>query len=381
MDLQESRKKIDKIDDELVKLFEERMAVSAEVAEYKRQTGKAVLDPARERAKMADISSKSKENMRSYMRVLYSLIFELSRAYQCSLLNKDSELYTNISKAIDTTPKVFPKEAKIACQGVEGAYSQAACQKLFAFPDINYYSSFRKVFTAIESGECDYGILPLENSTAGSVNKVYDLMIEHKFHIVRSVRVKIDHSLMAKKGTKLSDIKEIISHEQALNQCSAFISSLGKNVKVTAVENTAKAAETVSKSEKGDIAAICSKSCQDLYGLECLQSSIQDAGNNHTRFICISKKLEIYPGADRTSLMLVAPHSPGSLYRVLARFYALGINLQKLESRPIPNEDFEFMFYFDLDASIYSPEFIQLMCELDGLCDDFKYLGSYTEII
>lgn len=381
MDLKEARNKIDRIDSELVRLFQERMKASSEVAEYKRATGMAVYDPARERAIMADIAAKSDENMRSYMRVLYALIFELSRSYQCTLLNKGSELYSSIEKAIETTPKVFPKDAEIACQGVEGAYSQAACQKLFAFPDIKYYSSFGKVFSAIESGECDYGILPLENSTAGSVNKVYDLMIEHQFHIVRSVRVKIDHNLMVNEGADLSDIREVISHEQALNQCSAFLTSLGKDVKITPAENTAKAAEIVSKSDRTDIAAICSKNCADLYGLKCLRSSVQDAGNNHTRFICISKKLEIYPGSDRTSLMLVAPHSPGSLYRVLARFYALGINLQKLESRPIPNEDFEFMFYFDLDASIYSPEFVQLMCELDGLCDDFKYLGSYSEVI
>lgn len=380
MELSESRKLIDEIDDELIRLFEKRMAVCTEVANYKREHGLPVLDAARERSKLTDLAGKASPDMKSYIRVLYSLIFELSRSYQNKLLSSDSPLYKAIREAIDGTQRAFPKEARIACQGIEGAYSQAACEKLFEFPDIHYYSSFGKVFAAIEAGECDYGVLPLENSTAGSVNKVYDLMIEHDFSIVRSVRVKIDHNLMAKPGVKAEDIREICSHEQALNQCSKFIKSLGKNIKITPVANTAMAAEMVAKSERGDIAAICSRSCADLYGLSCVQSSVQDAGNNHTRFICISKNMEIYPGADKTSLMLVTAHKPGALYRVLSRFYAMGINLQKLESRPIPDKDFEFMFYFDLDTSIYSPEFVQLMCELDGLCDDFKYLGSYTEM-
>ncbi len=129
------------------------------------------------------------------------------------------------------------------------------------------------------------------------------------------------------------------------------------------------------------MAAISSRACAELYGLTCLASSIQDKGNNHTRFICISKDLEVYPGSDKTSIMMVLPHRPGSLYRVLARLYTLGINVTKLESRPIPDREFEFMFYFDLETSIYSEEFVQLICELDDLCEGFKYLGSYTEVV
>ncbi len=379
MDLTESRQKIDQIDNALIRLFEERMAVCTEVANYKRANGLPVLDAARERSKLADLSSKVAPDMKTYIRSLYSLIFELARTYEHKMMSKETNLFREIESAIERTRRAFPKEAKIACQGVEGAYSQTASEKLFDYPDIRYYSSFAKVFAAIEAGECDYGVLPLENSTAGSVNKVYDLMIEHNFHIVRSARVKVDHNLMARPGAKLEKITEIFSHEQALNQCSRFLKDL-PNVKITACANTAMAAQLVANSGRDDVAAICSQSCAQLYGLSTLAGAIQDAGNNHTRFICISKDLEIFPGADKTSLMLVTPHKPGALYRVLSRFYALGINLQKLESRPIADKDFEFMFYFDLDTSIYSPEFVQLMCELDGLCDDFKYLGSYTEM-
>ena len=137
----------------------------------------------------------------------------------------------------------------------------------------------------------------------------------------------------------------------------------------------------VADSPRGDVAALSSRYCADLYGLDCLADSVQDKGNNYTRFITISKDLEIYPGADKTSIMLSIPHKPGSLYRILARFYALGINLIKLESRPIPDRDFEFMFYFDLETPVYSREFIQLMNELGGVCEEFRYLGSYSEIV
>ncbi len=147
------------------------------------------------------------------------------------------------------------------------------------------------------------------------------------------------------------------------------------------VENTAVAAELVAKSGRTDVAAISSRSCMELYNLQCLAGPVQDKGNNRTRFICISKDLEIYPGSDKTSIMMILPHKPGALYRVMARLYVLGINVTKLESRPIPDRDFEFMFYFDLDTSIYSEEFVQLICELDELCEEFKYLGSYSEVV
>ena len=185
---------------------------------------------------------------------------------------------------------------------------------------------------------------------------------------------------MSKPGCKISDIKEIYSHEQAINQCSGFLNTL-TGVKVIPVENTAVAAQMVAQSGRKDVAALSSRACATLYGLECLAASVQDKGNNRTRFICISKNLEIYPGSDKTSIMMVLPHKPGALYKVLARLFVLGINVTKLESRPIPDRDFEFMFYFDLETSIYSEEFAQLMCELDELCEEFKYLGSYCEVV
>lgn len=381
MKLEEIRNEIDSIDKELVSLFIRRMKCSAEVAEYKKENNMPVLDASRERALLSKISDLSGEEYEEYSRTLYSTILSLSRSYQHKASNESSALYKEITDALESTSKLFPERAIVACQGVEGAYSQIAAERLFRAPDIVFFSNWEKVFSAIEAGMCRYGVIPIENSTAGSVKKVYDLMISKNFKIVRSVRVKIDHCLLAKKGTKLSDITEIFSHEQAINQCSAFLSSLGSKVKITPVENTARAAQIVAESERTDIASLSSRSCAELYSLETLVSSAQDNGNNHTRFICITNNTEIYPGADRTSLMIVAPHKPGSLYKILSRFNALGINLLKLESRPIPDRDFEFAFYFDLESSVYSPRLASLLAELERECDEFTYLGSYSEVI
>ena len=380
MDLNEIRSEIDKIDDELVRLFCQRMHAAAQVADYKKANNLPIFQPARERAKLQDVAEKAGPEMANYTRVLYSMLFELSRSYQSKRNGECSPLYRNITQAIEHTPKLFPQAPMVACQGVEGAYSQIACEKIFKNPFIMYFKSFEAVFSAIDQGLCQYGILPIENSTAGSVNKVYDLMIEHNFSIVRTFRLKIDHNLLVNPGTNLADIKEVYSHEQAISQCSRFLQGL-PGVTVVRCENTAAAAKRVAESGRTDVAALASRACIGLYGLESLAASVQDQGNNYTRFVCIAKDLEIYPGADRTSLMMVLPHKPGSLYKVLSRFYALGINLNKLESRPLPERDFEFMFYFDLETSVYSPQFRQLMGELPGLCEEFSYLGSYQEVV
>lgn len=380
MDLNEIRTQIDTIDDQMVKLFCQRMALSAQVADYKKANNLPIFVPQRERAILQKVAEQSGPVMENYARTLYSTLFELSRSYQNKRNNDVSPLFSEITDAIENTPKLFPQAPMVACQGVEGAYSQIACEKIFKSPFIMYFKNFEGVFSAIEKGMCQYGILPIENSTAGSVNKVYDLMIQHKFSIVRTFRLKVDHNLLVNPGTQLSDIKEIYSHEQAINQCAGFLHGL-TGVNVVPVANTAIASEMVSKSGRKDVAALSSRFCAELYGLDCLAASVQDKGNNHTRFICISKNLEIYPGADKTSIMMILNHKPGALYKVLARLYTLGINVTKLESRPLPDREFEFMFYFDLETSIYSEEFIQLMCELDDLCEEFKYLGSYLEVV
>jgi len=381
MNLDTLRDKIDQVDSSLLALFEERMDIVREIAARKEREGLPVLDRRREAAKLQAIEAKVRPELAPYAHTLYDTLFELSRSFQSGTRENVSPLFREIQDAIANTNPLFPPSATVACQGVTGAYSELAAGRLFQRPNIQYFKTFESVFTAIENGFCDYGVLPLENSTAGSVTKVYNLMRSHDFYIARSVRLKVDHNLLAPRGVKLEDIREIFSHEQAISQCAGFLEQLGPAVKITRAENTAAAAEAVAASDRRDAAAICSHSCMELYGLISLARDIQDRSNNYTRFICISRKLEIYPGADRTSIMLTTPHRPGSLYKVLGRLYALGINLLKLESRPLPDRDFEFMFYFDLETSIYSEEFAKLLDGMQDICDQFKYLGSYTEVL
>ena len=380
MDLNEIRDRIDDVDDKLISLFCERMKLSAEVAAYKREKGIPVIDMERERAKRNNIFEKSPEEFKEYLPLLYSVVFDLSRSNQNRLIGVGSLLTKDIEHAIECTPKLFPSNITVACQGVEGANSQLACDRLVSGAKIIYFQNFEGVFAAIDKGFCRYGVIPIENSLAGSVNQVYDLMQRHHFHIVRSIRQKIDHNLLVKPGVQLSEIREIHSHPHALSQCSEFLATL-KGVRVIPSQNTAIAAQMVATTERRDVAALASRACIKLYGLECLKSAVQDKDNNYTRFICISKDLEIFPGANRTSLMVSVSHEPGSLYKILSRFYSLNVNLIKLESRPLPDRDFEFMFYFDLDAPVYSPRFIQLLGELQGICESFTYLGSYSEMV
>ena len=378
--LEELRGQIDEIDQQMVELFKARMEAASQVAEYKKEKGLPVLDAGRERALLGKIADQAGEELADYAQSMYRTILSASRSYQNGKIGLGSKVYNGIREAISATPNLFPQRPTVACQGVEGAYSQIACDRLFKSPTIMYFQTFDHVFKAVESGMCQYGILPSENSTAGSVKAVYDLMLSHNFSIVRSARLKICHNLLTKHGTRLEDIKEVFSHEQAINQCADYLAGL-KGVKVTVVENTAMASKMVAESERTDVAALSSRFCAELYGLKILQENVQDQDNNYTRFICISKRPEIYPGADRTSLMMILPHKPGSLYNVLAKFYALNINLQKLESRPLPGREFEFMFYFDIEASVYAPEVERLFRDLEAESEQLRYLGTYNEVI
>lgn len=380
MELSEYRNKLDSIDEEILRLFSERMNIAAEIASWKQENSLPVLDVRREKEKLQRIEEMSDPELSDYTFTLFSMLMELSRSRQNRILHRESPETRVIEAALRDTPQLFPEKAIVACQGVEGAYSGIACEKLFARPSIFYFSSFDAVFTAVEKGLCRYGVIPVENSTAGTVNAVYDLMVKHDFRIVRSVRIKVDHNLLVRPGTRAEDITEIYSHGQALTQCAGFLQRF-PNAKIIPCENTAVAAKMVAESADPGVAALSSRSCAKLYGLEILMASVQDSDNNYTRFICISKNLEIYPGADHTSLMMVIRDEPGTLHHVLARFYVLGINMHKLESRPIPGRNWEYRFYFDLDTSVYSPKFIQLMGELGDICEEYEYLGSYSEVV
>lgn len=377
MDLDKIRTEIDSIDDKIFELYEQRMKLSAEVAEQKKENKLALVNKSREREILSRMSSKSEE-LKTYTRMLYNTLFSVSKSYQRSKLYGESEYRKKLSDAVNDSPRIFPNSGIIAVQGTEGAYSQQACDKIFPMGDIMYFKTFGHVFDAVNKGLCDFGILPIENSSNGSVKEVYDLMLEKNFYIVRSYKLFIKHVLLAKEGTAMGNITEIVSHPQALEQCSEFLKEY-PNIKTTYFSNTAAAAKYVAESDRNDIAAISSKYCAELYGLNVVKEDIQNSENNYTRFICIAKDMLLYPGSGKVSLMLTAPHEPGGLYHVMAKFAALGLNITKLESRPISGSDFEFMFYFDFEGSIESEGVLELIDEFHRSSDRFAFLGNYQE--
>ncbi len=379
MNIQSARKEIDRIDDEILKLFSERMRIGSELGKIKQAGNLPIENSEREREILLKITKESGENLQSCARILFSTLFELSKSCQRRQSSEFGNFSEMILNSLNNTPKLFPSMAKVGCCGVPGAYAQLAADRLFQLADITYFNDFNAVFQAVEKGLCQYGILPIENSTSGTIDQVYDLMLDHKFHIVRSCRLQVRHALLLPPGAEIADIKEVISHEQGLKQCAGFLKSLG-NVKRTAASSTAMAAKIVSESGRKDIAAIASCECAGIYSLHIAAENIQDRDSNYTRFICISRQPEIYPGASKISIMGVLPHKPGALYRLLARFAVLGVNLTKLESRPQRNENFEYMFYFDFEASLADPQVRQLLAELLADNGKFTFLGNYSEI-
>ena len=377
MDLQDYRKQLDQIDDQLAALFKRRMETVKLVADYKKEHGAPVMASDRERDILYRVTGLCGEELQEYTKILYSTLLELSRDYQEDRLTTgESALCRDILAAAEQSGD-FPSRAVVACQGTEGAYSQIACDKMFALPQILYFGRFDGVFRAVENGMCRYGILPIENSAAGSVTEVYDLMEKYNCKIVRSLKLKVEHCLLAKPGVKIGDIKEVVAHEQALNQCGDFLKS--SNVKVTVFDNNARAAKYVSQNERADIAAIASAGCADLYGLQILSDRVSNTDHNYTRFICISKNLEIYEGANKITFVASASHRPGSLYSLIAKFATRGLNISKLESRPIPGKDFEFRFYFDVDASVRNADTQAILGQLEKE-PFFTFLGAYSEV-
>ena len=379
LDLTEIRGKIDKLDDELAALFVRRMALCAEVAAYKKQTAKAVRDASRENAIIARLTDGLSEKDAKAVDKLYRAIFDISRASQQELLAGDvkkSALFDELQNAVKSD-RFVPSPA-VSCQGVEGAYSSLACRKLFEKPQILYFKDFESVFRSVESGLCRYGVLPFENSIHGSVTEVYDRLSKGKVKVAASVKLPIHHALLAADGRTLSDITEVYSHKQAVAQCSDFLAA-HRNIKVNICENTAMAAKMVAESDRRDIAAISSESCASLYHLHILGRDLQNSDVNYTMFYCITKEIEIVGEVDKAAFMFNIPNRTGSLADVLGRFAAYGINLIKIESRPICGKDFEFMFYCEADCKGLDEPLVRLLCELSQSLEVFRFIGAYKE--
>ena len=378
MELSEIRAKIDAVDDQLLSLFLERMALSEEVAAYKNEHHLPILNKQREREILAKVTEKAGDKER-YAHHLYSTLFELARSRQAELVSAPTRVAERIEAALKNGGEVFPQTGLVACQGVEGANSQVACDRLLPRGNIMYVKSFQAVAAAVESGLCRFGVLPIENSSNGSVRAVYQLLQEHDLSIVRSARLCIRHELLALPGVRPEDVTEIYSHEQAIGQCSKFLGGL-KDVKIIPCGNTAAAAKMVAESGSPTAAAISSHPCAALYGLNCISDRIQDSDNNYTRFICVTKKPVIYAGANRVSLIIAFENKPGALYDILSKLAALDINMTKLESCPVAGSDFEFIFFLELEASVQDPGVRAMLEEMERSCAQFQFLGSYAEV-
>ena len=380
MELTEIREKIDRLDADILKLFLDRMDLSKEIAEVKARENMPILNKEREREILRRVGEKSGE-YELYTHRLFSTIFELSRTYQRKFRTTGSNVRSFIERSLEDSPELFPETGLIACQGVEGAYSQMAADRMFPRGNIVYVKTFEAVFDAVQSGLCQFGVVPIENSSNGSVRAVYDLLQTKDVSVVRSERLCISHELLVKPGVKLSEIKKIVSHEQALGQCSEFLKSLGDKVEIEKMDNTAVAAKYVAQCADPGVAALSSSNCAELYGLEALSCGrIQNSDNNYTRFICITKKPTVYPGANRITLVLSCEHRPGALYDVLSHISALELNLIKLESCPMVGHDFEFLFFFEIDASVRDPKVVDMLESLEHSCRSLRYLGNYQEV-
>ena len=271
-----------------------------------------------------------------------------------------------------------PAPAAVAAQGVPGAYSHQACTPLWPQCRPQVYRQFDDVFAAVESGRATVGVLPIENSTEGSVLPVYRLLGQHRLYIVDTTQVAVEHCLLGLPGAALDAVGEVYSHPQALGQCRRFFEE-HPHLRPHESSNTAAAAEMVAAAGDQSIAAIASEVCAELYGLSVLRRGVQDQGRNRTRFIAVMAQPVIAPTADRVSVCAVLPHVQGSLFRFLAQFESQGLNLQKIESRPIPDRDFEFLFYLDFSGNLRQPGLADFLDQLQKSCEYLQFLGNYPD--
>lgn len=376
MNLNDMRDKIDELDLQILKLFEERMDVCRAVSDYKKEHSLPIFQPQRETELIEKIQKTSNPAYKKESAVLFTDIMDISKTVQRQEENPFSEIM-NTNTDMIKTEQAPRTNVKVACPGVPGSYSHMAANKVFTDSEFIFCQTFEQVFDAVDTHTVDFGIVPIDNSTAGSVREVYELIRRHKFYINFETEIKIEHCLAAKKGTRIKDIKKITSHEQALAQSSEYIKSLGIPTEFS--ENTAISAKYVSESSE-PAAAVCSELCAGLYDLEILDSSIQNNDENYTRFICISKKVYPSKAAESIAVSLSIPNTSGSLYRLLTKFAVIGVNMTKIESKPMGNKNFDTIFYIDFTANILDASTTSLLNNLSEELLYFNFLGNYIKI-
>ena len=376
MTLDELRNEIDEIDRQLIELFAKRMQAIESVAVIKKENGLTIYNSSRERAIIERVQSSVEPKFSFYASSFCSHLLELSKALQREIISQGhtNEYFT----AIINTIRKEVINPRVCVQGAIGSYSMEAAQMMYPDCQITHLSKWKDVLNDVEAGICDYGVLPVENSSAGSVNEVYDLLIKHRHFIVKALPLSVDHYLLGIRGANLNDITNVYSHAHAFPQCSEFFAKHYKLQKI-AFANTAMAAEFVAKAGRKDYAAIAAKECAHIYGLDIIAKSIQMNSDNTTRFVSVSKIPEIDDNANKISIVFTLPHLTGSLYRTLSRFALAGLNLNKIESRPNAEKNFEYYFYVDFTGSIKSKNILTLLSALKDELPVFAFLGNYSE--
>jgi chorismate mutase/prephenate dehydratase len=366
------RSSIDDIDKSILELFYKRMDICKQVAQYKKDNNLPVFQSGREQQIFDKIRSMSPENLEDASVSLFASIMEISKVLQQREIFSDIDFIK--SDVFDISGS---KKFRVGCPGTIGANSHTATLQIFPNDEIKFYTGFEDVFKAILNNEIDYGIVPIHNSTAGSVIQTYELLEKYDFYINATTKVEISHCIATREGVNKEDIKYVYSHPQALSQCSSYIKE--HSYIAESYSNTALAAEMVSKSDE-PFAAICSETSANEFGLKILKKGINDVYPNYTKFICISKNCQISENADTISIVLTLPNECGSLYKMLTKFFVNNLNMQKIESRPLKNGSFDVKFHIDFEGNINNPKVCALLHDLKNNIESFKFIGNYSEI-
>ena len=374
-DLKKIREEIDLTDDEIVRLFQHRMELTAEVAQYKIETGKAVFDRERERQKLEKLTGQADSTFNAKgIQELFQQIMSISRKRQYQLLTENG-----VEEMVDYTQvEHLPTHgAKVVFQGEVGAYSFGAMKEFFDDSIQSFHvDTWKEAMESIKEGAADYAVLPIENSTAGIVSDIYDLLVQYPHYIVGEQILPVSHVLMALPGSTLSDIHTVISHPQALSQCRKYLEE-HETWETEERLNTAAAAKEVAQKGDRSLAAIGSRYAAEHFGLSVLEEGIHDAEGNATRFVIISGQKRFVKSAQKISICLELPHTSGSLYNILAHFIYNNLNMTKIESRPIPQKKWEYRFFVDFEGNLSDPAVKNALRGIESEARKFRIFGNY----
>lgn len=374
MDLTNLREQIDEIDAQIVALYEKRMDVSRQVAEYKIETGKKVFDKAREEEKLRKVKALTHNEFNSHgIEELFEQIMSMSRKLQYRLLSEHGSLGRLPFIGVDSLDS---GRARVVFQGAEGAYSQAAMMQYFGEQVNSFHvDTFRDAMIAIDEGSADFAVLPIENSTAGIVSEIYDLLVEFENYIVGEQIIKIEHCLMAAPGTRMEDIQTVYSHPQSLMQSARFLNE--HSWQQISMQNNAFAAQKVAREQNKSQAAIASEYAAKLYGLEVLAKGINQSSTNSTRFIIVTNQKIFLENAQKISICFEVPHESGSLYHMLSHFIYNNLNMNRIESRPIEGRNWEYRFFIDFEGNLSDSAVKNALRGLREEATNMKILGNY----